>query len=181
MPINQLYEVDTILESVFEFLIGFYQSDNQNDRSMKKALVLEAANGSLIKSTSAMMSAFESSIECLMFVALKSTMPQEIFEKAYLLPQVDLCNGRYRLDIALMKRGSDKDADTPLVGIECDGYDDHYSTPENATETKKRLREIEMKTGIRVFSYTGKEIYSSCIELAIEFWKYVQECITPLL
>lgn len=117
--------------------------------------------------------AFDSSIEKLLFTALKKSMPEKIFQKAYLMPQVQVCNDKYVLDIALMER-VDPNANNgregvPIIGIECNGYNYHYSNSSQATSTAERIREIEMFEGIRVFQYTGKEIYSRNTELADEF------------
>ena len=121
--------------------------------------------------------AFDSSIEKLLFMALKKSMPEKIFQKAYLMPQVQVCNDKYVLDIALMER-VDPNANNgregvPIIGIECNGYNYHYSDSSQATSTAERIREIEMFEGIQVFQYTGKEIYSRNTELADEFWEYV--------
>lgn len=165
------------IDGFFEFITGFYEIDN--DSTGKKALVMDfVSNYSDSNNHLPIKDFFQSSIEYLLFSSLQNSMPKHIWEKAYLLPQVNVCNDKYILDIALMERKSyetDGVEGVPIIGIECDGYDTHYSDPEKATKTNKRIREIEMTEGIKVFNYTGKEIYSDCINLAKEFWEYVEK------
>lgn len=47
---------------------------------------------------------FDSPIEFLLYSALQKSMPDYVLEKAFLMPQVDICDGKYILDIALMER-----------------------------------------------------------------------------
>jgi len=120
-------------------------------------------------------------IEFLLYSALKISMPSHVWQKAFLMTQVSVCGDKYLLDIALMdRRAPQKDGTEgiPIVGIECDGYDYHYNDSEKAKDTQVRTREIQM-SGITLFSYTGKDIYHNCTELAAEFWEYVEKYIYP--
>lgn len=177
ISLEKLYEADKIIDGFFDFLTNFYKSDNANDKSGKKALVLDFVSNPIDQQVGSMSDLFGSPIEFLMYVALRNSMPESVFEKAYLMPQVELCNGKYVVDIALMDR-CDPALENgcegkPIVGIECDGYKYHYADPDKAAGTAKRIREIEMQEGIKIFQYTGKEIYSNCTQLASQFWEYV--------
>ncbi len=165
------------VESVLDFLIRFYERDNIDDKSSKKALVMEFINNEDNTSFLSPLNIFGSSTEMLLFMSLKLSMPEKVKAKAYLMPQVKVCDDKYTLDIALMEKIEPKINDgcegIPVIGIECNGYEYHYSNPEQATQTTKRIREIEMSEGIKVFQYTGSEIYAHNTELAEEFWEYV--------
>lgn len=177
VDLEKIYFAEKSINGFFEFMTSFYEMDT--DATARKALIIDfVSNYSDSNSYLPNMYFFQSSIEYLFFSSLQNSMPKHIWERAYLLPQLNVCNDKYFLDIALMERRNyeiDGTEGVPIIGIECDGYDTHYSDPEKATKTNKRIREIEMAEGIKVFNYTGKEIYSDCINLAKEFWKYVEK------
>lgn len=181
VDIEKIYFAEESIEGFFEFMTSFYEMDT--DATARKALVMDfVSNYSDSNSHLPIKDFFQSSIEYLFFSSLQNSMPKHIWERAYLLPQLNVCNDKYFLDIALMERRNyeiDGTEGVPIIGIECDGYDTHYSNPEKATKTNKRIREIEMTEGIKVFNYTGKEIYSDCINLAKKFWEYVEKNYYP--
>lgn len=179
ISIEKLYDANKKIDGMFDFLTRFYELDNANNKSGKKALVLDFVNNPIDQHLGPMMDMFDSPIEFLLYVALKNSMPDSIHKKAYLMPQAEICNGKYVIDIMLMNR-CDPALENgcegkPIVGIECDGYEYHYADSDKATDTAKRIREIDMNEGIKIFQYTGKEIYSDCTKLANQFWKYVCE------
>lgn len=176
-----IYYATENIGNIFEWMIKFYKYAEKEDNSSKKALMLEMVNiFSNLKIPIVTDCFFESPIEFLLFSALKMTMPQHLHKKMFLMPQVPVCNDEYILDIALMLRIEpviDGKEGIPIVGIECDGYEYHYNTPERVVQTNLRIRNIKMKTGIEIFQYSGKEIYSSCTDIANDFWRYVEKFI----
>jgi hypothetical protein len=172
------------INNMIAWITGFYEQDMKNNNAGKKAIVLEMANVfSDVKTPFSTGGMFhESSIEYLFFTTLTTQMPQHIQEKAYLHTQVSVCDGEFLLDFALMEhRGKESGAEgIPIIGIECDGYTYHYETPDVATKTIERIRYIQMKENIKVFQYTGKEIYKDCTKLAKDFWDYVVEKFYPI-
>ena len=177
-----LYEADKNITNIFDWMIEFYKQDLAKDNTSKKALMIGMAN-TISNLDVPMITSFmhDSPIEFLLYSALKISMPSHVWQKAFLMPQVSVCEDKYLLDIALMdRRDPQKDGTEgiPIVGIECDGYDYHYNDSEKAKDTQVRAREIQM-SGVTLFSYTGKDIYHNCTELATEFWKYVEKYIYP--
>ena len=165
-------------------MIEFYKQDIQNDKTSKKVLMIGMVNTTSDLNVPIVASwMHQSSIEFLLYSALTISMPLRIWEHAYLMPQVPICNNKYILDLALMERRDPQKDGTegiPIVGIKCDGYAYHYNGPDKAAKTQKRTRNISMNSGILVFSYTDKEIYSNCTRLANDFWKYVKRQVYPV-
>ncbi len=176
-----LYNAENNIENIFDWMIEFYKQDIRHDNTSKKALMIGMANTISNLNVPIITSwMHQSPIEFLLFSALNISIPPHVLERAYLMPQVPVCNNKYILDIVLMdRRDPTKDGTegVPIVGIECDGYDYHYNDPDKATKTQERIRNIEMNLGIPIFSYTGKEIYSNCTKLALDFWNYVEQKI----
>lgn len=171
-----VYYATKNIENMFEWVIKFFEYANKEDNSSKKALIIGMANTfSTFNIPIVMDWNFDSSIEFLFYSSLEITMPVSVREKVFLMPQVCVCD-KYYLDIVVMlKKDKLKDGveGMPIIGIECDGYKYHYETADKATRTSERIREIKMETGMDIFQYTGKEIYSDCTRLANEFWEYV--------
>ena len=168
------------IENIFDWMLEFYKQDLQQDKTSKKALMIGMANIIAGLDVTIMTNwMHESPIEFLLYSALKRSMPLHIWERAFLMPQVPICDDKYRLDIALMDRRDDGTKGVPIVGIECDGHDYHNGDPAKVTKTQERMRDINMYAGIKVFTYTGKEIYSDCTKLASQFWEYVEQHIYP--
>lgn len=168
------------LENLFDLIETFLSSEG--DKTTQQAVVLEIMNTALKNDIPFSKECFfESPIEYLLFMALQKTMPYHISKQAYLLPQVEVCDKKYRLDFGLIKRSvSDNDDEKGLlIGIECDGYDVHYGTSHKAAKTAERIRNIKMSENIEVFQYTGKEIYANSVKLANEFWEYVEANLFP--
>lgn len=179
-----LYHAEQNIQNIFDWMIEFYKQDIQNDKTSKKALMIGMVNTISDLNVPIVASwMHQSPIEFLFYSALKISMPSRIWERAYLMPQVPICNNKYILDLALMdRRDPQKDGaeGVPIVGIECDGYSYHYNDPDKAARTQERIRNISMDAEIRVFSYTGKEIYSNCTKLANSFWEYVERQVYPI-
>lgn len=176
-----IYSAEKNIENVFEWMIKFYEYADKKDNSSKKALMLGVVNIFSNLNIPMMYDCmFESPIEFLLYSALNMTMPQKVKEKMFLMPQVKVCSEKYSLDMALMLRKDpvqDGTEGIPLIGIECDGYNYHYDNAEKVTKTNERIRKIKMEEGIEIFQYTGKEIYSNCVELAKEFWEYTEKYV----
>ncbi len=90
----------------------------------------------------------------------KDMVPEEVFfgrkrpwAATQIIPEINCQEplGRYRVDF-LIKVGS------ASAIVECDGHDFHERTKEQAARDKKRDRELQM-TGLKVFRYTGSEIF----------------------
>ncbi|MCI1956628.1 MAG: hypothetical protein LKJ21_09700 [Oscillospiraceae bacterium] len=184
IDIEKIYYAEQNIENIFDWIIEFYKQDIQKDKTSKKALIIGMVNtisGLKIPIVTSWM--HQSPIEFLLYSALENSMPPYIWEKAFMMPQVPVCNEKYYiLDIALMdRRDPEKDGTegVPIIGIECDGYDYHYNNPDKVTKTQERIRDINMTTGIKIFSYTGTEIYNNCTKLASDFWEYVERYIYP--
>lgn len=167
-------------ENLFDLMSTFISKEG--DETSKHAIALELITGSLRCDIPFSIETFlESPIEYLLFTALQKTMPFHISLQAYLQPAIEVCGGKYRLDIGLMKRnynGNESEGDL-IIGIECDGYDTHYSNKLKATKTADRIRDIKMTENIEVFQYTGTEIFKEPINLAKQFWKYIEENVFP--
>lgn len=173
-----IYFANRNIENFFEWMIKFYEYAEREDNSSKKGLILSMVNTlSNLNIPMTLDWEFESPIEFLLYSALEMTMPQRVKNKMFLMPQTCICDGKYRLDIVLMLRQPFVKSGVegiPVIGIECDGYEYHYGTAEKTTQTLERIRKIKMETGIEIFQYTGKEIYSDCTKLAKDFWEYVE-------
>lgn len=178
--LENIYYARENITNFFDLIKNFIES--KNDRTTQKGIALEiVTDSSWYDFPFCLNCFFESPIEYLMFTALQKTMPFHISQQAYLLPQVEVCNKKYRLDICLMKRALTRghDGNKLLIGIECDGYEFHYSDKTKASETASRIREIKMIENIEVIQYTGSEIYANAINLANQFWKHVENKIFP--
>jgi very-short-patch-repair endonuclease len=92
--------------------------------------------------------------------------------------QLEVCRqhvvGDYRIDFFLT--GYDLLLDGPSgdgvqavssVFVECDGHDFHERTKEQAKRDRKRDRELQ-KLGIKVFRFTGSEIFADPLHCAAE-------------
>jgi very-short-patch-repair endonuclease len=78
--------------------------------------------------------------------------------------------GDYRVDFAMNVRG----AQPPYwLVIECDGHDFHEKTKAQAARDKKRDRELQAR-GLRVFRFTGSEIWRAPHLCAIEILTMVE-------
>lgn len=101
------------------------------------------------------------------------------------VPQMHL--GKYRVDLALMYRGSEyvcsqKFGDLnrvahayvylPTIIIECDGHDYHERTKEQAARDKARDRELQ-QTGNPVLRFTGSEIYRDSYACAKQVYTFI--------
>lgn len=178
--VEELYYSEQNIENLFDRVKIFLAS--KGDITTQQAIALELMSESLHSGiTISTHFLFDSPIEFLLYTALKKTMPFYIFQQAYLSTQVEVCNNKYRLNIALIKRKSNDDNENKniIIGIECNGYDTNYADKKKATQTAERIREIKMREHIEVFQYTGSEICSRSIPLAKEFWRYVEENIFP--
>jgi len=179
-----LYNAEKNIQSFFDWIIAFYKEDIQDNKTGKKALMLGMVNTISSLDVPIMTNQMhQSPIESLLYSTLQISMPARIFEKAFLMPQVSVCDNKYFLDIALMERRDPKKDGTDgvaIIGIECDGYNYHYEDPDKAAKTLKRIRDISMDTGIRILTYTGKEIYKDCMKLAEDFWRYVEKTVYPI-
>ncbi len=177
---EMLYFSRNNLENLFELIKNFLSAEG--DKTTQQSIALEIMTSSLINDIPISKEGFfESPIEYLLFTALQRTMPFHISQQAYLLPQVEVCNKKYRLDIGLIKRSfnDDSEGNNVIIGIECDGYETHYGDKTKAAKTAKRIREIKMAESIEIFQYTGKEIFANAIELANKFWNYIEQNIFP--
>jgi len=80
--------------------------------------------------------------------------PEEPFSGYFIVPQYEI--GRYRVDFLF---GSGKAPDvSQCVAIECDGFEFHDRTPEQAARDKARDRELNQHVKA-VVRFTGREIY----------------------
>lgn len=172
------YSLESI-RNLFDLIISFQKAEN--DKTTQKAIALEIISNTFGTEIPCSKDCFfESPIEYLMFTALQKTMPYHISQQAFLLPQVPVCDKKYRLDIGLMKRSFQDDKEgNLLIGIECDGYDYHFDNKSKATATMARVRDIKMNENIEVFQYTGSEIYKDPLSLATAFWEYAENNIFP--
>ena len=178
-----IYRSEENINNIFDWMIEFYKQDLKQDKTSKKALMIGMANTICsLNIPMVKMWMHESPIEFLLYTSLSNSMPSHILEKAFLMPQVVVCDNKYALDIALIERRDpeiDGTEGVPIIGIECDGYEFHYSDTAQAAKTQERIRDIEMNTRIKIFSYTGKEIYRNCTKLAEQFWDYVEREVYP--
>jgi hypothetical protein len=178
-----LYYAEQNIENIFNWMIEFYKQALLEGDTSKKALMIGMAHTISDLNVPILTSwVHQSPIEFLFYSMLNHSMPSHIWRRAFLMPQVPVCDGKYILDFALMDRRDsqiDGTEGVPIIGIECDGYHYHYSDPVKTTKTLERVRNISMTTGIKIFSYTGKEIYKNCAKLASTFWEYVDQHIYP--
>lgn len=168
------------LENLLDLMSTFISKEG--DETSRHAIALELITGSLRCDIPFSIETFlESPIEYLFFTALQKTMPFHISLQAYLQPAIEVCGGKYILDIGLMKRNyKENEPEGDLIcGIECDGYDTHYSSKLKATKTTDRIRNIKMTENVDVFQYTGTEIFKDSISLAKQFWKHIEETVFP--
>ena len=163
---------------MLEYIKFFYQKEQMDDRTSKKALVFEMvdAYSGFRLPTIPMAHMFQHSpIEHLFYISLCSTMPQHIWNLSYIMPQKTVCNNKYHIDFALCDRKTGK----VQIGIECDGFHIHYNTPKKVENNNMRDREIKRLEGFDIWHYSGSEIYHSSLALAQEFWKYVAITFYP--
>lgn len=80
---------------------------------------------------------------------IEKKLIEEMFKEG-LLPYSQINCGRYRIDIAIIKKGK-------KIAIECDGYK-YHSTYEQKLHDEKKNVFLESK-GWKVLRFTGKEIY----------------------
>ena len=103
-----------------------------------------------------------------------------------LSPQIRV--GRYRVDFMIRVAGYPGDDDTFIV-IECDGYEFHERTKEQAQRDKARDRAL-IADGIQVIRFTGSEVWQRAGECAEEIlallvdahfrtWLRHEERLTP--
>lgn len=74
--------------------------------------------------------------------------------------QIELDGARYRLDFAILGLARN-------VAVECDGFDWHDRTPEQATRDKARDRALR-RAGWEVLRFTGQEIHRDAAKCAAE-------------
>lgn len=87
-------------------------------------------------------------------IGLSLTMPSAKFDGYFLVPQVEI--GPYRVDFVLGSGMRPNLIDS--VVIECDGFDFHDRTPEQASRDKARDRYLNQHVKA-VARITGREIY----------------------
>lgn len=90
------------------------------------------------------------------------------------------CVGNYRLDFAIhltAKKGGREISE--WIGIECDGHDYHERTREQAKRDKSRDRELTA-SGIRMFRFTGSEIFENNIACAKQIQDYLINRVAEL-
>lgn len=183
IDVSQCYEASESTTNFLDVLIQFYKTD-EREKTFRKGLIIELMSKLSKQKHFPVLGMFseDSPIEYLLLMSLQLTMPEHIWQKAYLMPHQKVCNGKYIVDIALMKRLKpvvDGKEDDIVALIECDGYDYHYKNSDMATKSIKRNREIQMKESVKLFHYSGKDIYANCTQLANEFWEYIEENIFP--
>lgn len=86
--------------------------------------------------------------------------------------------GKYRCDFYIEMERPNFGADitqntTTRIAVECDGHDFHERTKEQATRDKERDREMT-KGGLKVFRYTGSEIFKDPIKCAKEVLDFLE-------
>lgn len=59
--------------------------------------------------------------------------------------------------------------------VECDGHDFHERTKEQAARDRSRDRRLQ-EAGIRVFRFTGSELYRDPLGCAVETFRWAQAC-----
>mgnify|MGYP000358577346 CR=1 FL=1 len=95
---------------MLEYIKFFYQKEQMDDRTSKKALIFEMvdAYSDFRLPTIPMAHMFQHSpIEHLFYISLCSTMPQHIWNLSYIMPQKTVCNNKYHIDFALCDRKTD--------------------------------------------------------------------------
>lgn len=84
--------------------------------------------------------------------------------------------GKYRADFALemfsVREGKETQA-TSLI-VECDGHDYHERTKEQAQHDKARDRYF-IEQGLKVFRFTGSEIFSNSLDCAMQAYDLLNE------
>jgi very-short-patch-repair endonuclease len=85
--------------------------------------------------------------------------------------------GRYRVDFLVMRSEIDYLLNYPLVKsekviVECDGHDFHEKTKAQAAHDKKRDRFLQSK-GMKVFRFTGTEIFGDCVSCVREIYQAI--------
>lgn len=90
-----------------------------------------------------------------------------------ILPQkeVEYEGNKYRIDIAIEIKFMGK---THLFAIECDGYEFHEKTKEQALRDKKRQRDLTA-LGYHVIRFTGSEIWREPFKAAHEVNKLINK------
>lgn len=175
---EKVYYAYEHIACMLEFLKYFYQKEQIDDRTSKKALVFEMvdayANLELPTLTKGDMFP-HSPIEYLFYVSLCSTMPKQIWQVSYIMPQWEVCNNKYHIDFVLRDRKTGK----VKIGIECDGFYMHHSSQYKVEKDNIRDREIKQTEGFDIWHYSGSEIYHGSLKLAQEFWKHVQVTFYP--
>lgn len=78
--------------------------------------------------------------------------------------------GPYSIDIAVVARR--RDGTTLTIAVECDGHDFHERTKEQASNDKKRDRDLQM-AGVMVFRYSGSDIFRRGRSCAAEVANFV--------
>lgn len=175
---EKMYYACEHIACLLQFLKYFYQKEQLNDRTSKKALVFEMVDvySNLKLPTMTVGDMFpHSPIEYLFYVSLCSTMPDHVWQHSYIMPQWKVCNNKYHIDFALR----DRKTGHVKIGIECDGYDIHHNSQQKVEKDNKRDREIKQKEGFDIWHYSGSEIYHSSLKLAEEFWTHVEVMFYP--
>jgi len=173
-----VFKAEANIQNFFAWIRAFYEYDFQEDLTSKKGIMIGLVNAfSSFDVPIVLASMFESPIEFLLYSALMVTMPSYLDRYVFLMPQVWVCQKKYRLDIAVMLRTDH--LTTPegkiIVGIECDGYFDHSSTLNQISQSNERIQRIQQEMSIFVFHFSGSEIYHNSTDLALQVWKYVEE------
>jgi very-short-patch-repair endonuclease len=81
--------------------------------------------------------------------------------------------GDYRADFLIRARFHDRPMQDLLV-IECDGHQFHERTKEQAQRDRERDRKLQ-QMGLRVFRYTGSELWRDSAKCAAEVADYLSE------
>jgi very-short-patch-repair endonuclease len=89
-----------------------------------------------------------------------------------LLPQAQICDGRYRADFLLDVRLNDGAARHAIV-VEVDGHDYHERTKEQARRDKRRDRDMAAE-GLTVLRFTGSEVWKDSNAVVFEILRIVQ-------
>ena len=95
----------------------------------------------------------ESPIEQTLYEAVKMNIGSfaMLVKSFHIVPQFEI--GNYRLDFAIF-------ADNLKIALECDGFDYHERTAEQATHDRQRDRVLTI-AGYTVLRFTGKEIHEN--------------------
>ena len=108
----------------------------------------------------------ESPIEKMMFIALKRVLP----DNYEFTPQVKV--GEFRVDFIIRVYEEDEKIFTTVV--ECDGYNYHERTKEQAKRDKSRERKLYRKNIDLILRFTGSEIYNQPFKCAEEVYGSIQ-------